>query len=54
MNVMFIHGSQTNPSSLRSHRAVMLVPSALTVSVERTASVASAAPGRAAGATSHR
>jgi hypothetical protein len=35
---MFIQGSQTNPSSLRSHRSVMLAPSWLTVSVERTAS----------------
>jgi hypothetical protein len=52
VKVMSIQGCQVAPSSLRSHLAVMPVPSAPTVRVDRTAPRGSAAVGWAAAATS--
>jgi hypothetical protein len=43
--IMSIHGRQQAPSSQRSHLAVMLLPSGLTVSVDRTAPLVPGMPG---------
>ena len=50
MKVKSIHGCQLASSSQRSHLAVMLFPSGLTVSVDRTAPLAPAEEGLAGGA----
>jgi hypothetical protein len=52
VNVIFIQSCHEEPSSLRSQSAFILLPSELTVRVERTDPPASAEEGRAAGATS--
>ena len=48
VKVMSIHGCHVAPSSQRSHLAVMVALSGLTVSVDRTTPPASAVEGRAA------